>query len=107
MDESSGICLAIGIASVAGGIFCKWLNALLCNGIVGGGLYLGLFLNVMVKCFKQCDSDQTHPFVPAVGLCVLGYITHNMFCYQQICAAGLVFPLMGLAAQHMRTGGKE
>ncbi len=83
----------------------EWLNALLCNGIVGSLLYLGLFLSVMIKCFKQNDAEHTHPFVPAVGLCVLGYMAHNMFCYQQICATGPIFLLMGLAIQNIRIGG--
>lgn len=83
----------------------EWLNALLCTGIVGSLLYLGLFLSVMVKCFKQKDAEHTQPFVPAVGLCVLGYIAHNMFCYQQICATGPIFLLMGLATQNKRIGG--
>ena len=84
----------------------EWLNSLLCNGLIGSVLYLGLFISVMIKCFINSDSGHMHPFAPMIGLCVLGYITHNMFCYQQICATGPIFILMGIAMHSMRTGGK-
>lgn len=84
----------------------EWLNALLCNGIVGSLLYIGLFISVMVKCFTKDESERMHPLAPMVGLCVLGYITHNVFCYQQICATGPIFVLMGVAIHSVRTGGK-
>ncbi len=84
----------------------EWLNALLCNGIVGSLLYIGLFISVMVKCFTKDESEHMHPLAPMVGLCVLGYITHNVFCYQQICATGPIFVLMGVAIHSVRTGGK-
>lgn len=83
----------------------EWLNALLCTGIIGSLLYIGLFLSVMRQCFTKCVSVHTSPIVPAVGLCVLGYMAHNMFCYQQICATGPIFLLMGIATQKMRRGG--
>ncbi len=83
----------------------EWLNALLCHGIIGSLLYLGVFITAMKQCLKQSDSEHAHPFIPAVGLCVLGYITHNVFCYQQICATGPIFVLMGIAMQKIRSGG--
>jgi len=84
----------------------EWLNSLLCHGIVGGLLYFSVFVLVMTKCLKQSDSRQIHPLVPAVGLGVLGYMTHNVFCYQQICATGPMFLLMGIAIQKIKYGGR-
>lgn len=40
--------------------------------------------------------------IQAVGLCVAAYMAHNFFCYQQICATGPIFVLMGLAMALLR-----
>ncbi len=40
--------------------------------------------------------------VQAIGFCVLAYLFHNFFCYQQICATGLIFVLLGVAGAFLR-----
>ncbi len=91
-----------GQETMAANAHNEWLNALLCHGVVGSILYIGIFISVMLKCFYQNDSIHAKPFASAIGLCVLGYMTHNVFCYQQICATGPMFLLMGVATQSMR-----
>lgn len=80
----------------------EWLNALLCHGIIGCGLYCTVFIGSVVGCLRQCNAPKANPFVVAVGLSLLAYMAHNFFCYQQICATGPIFILMGMAARKMR-----
>jgi hypothetical protein len=75
----------------------EWLNMIFCQGIVGGLAYLGIFVNAASFCLRKA-SQKVHPIVPGIGLCVLAYMAHNFFCYQQICATGPIFVLMGVAA---------
>ncbi len=81
----------------------EWLNALLCHGIVGSLLYTGIFISLMVKCFCHKNPKNISPYAIAVALCALSYMMHNLFCYQQICATGPIFILMGIASYQIRS----
>lgn len=81
----------------------EWLNMFFCQGIVGGAAYLGIFVSGAAACLRRVTED----IVPAIGLCVLAYVSHNFFCYQQICATGPVFVLLGVAMSLMREHGYE
>lgn len=48
------------------------------------------------------DTGNDMGVIQAVGLCVAAYMAHNFFCYQQICATGPIFVLMGLAMALLR-----
>lgn len=48
------------------------------------------------------DTGNDMGVIQAVGLCVAAYMAHNFFCYQQICATGPVFVLMGMAMALLR-----
>lgn len=72
----------------------EWLNMVFCQGLIGGVVYLVFFICTAIRFLKS----KGHPLVPAVGLCIVTYMAHNFFCYQQICATGLLFVLMGAAA---------
>lgn len=78
----------------------EWLNQFLCVGILGGLAYLGSFLYIMLQCLR-CE-DEEKPVVPAVGLCIVGYMAHNFFCYQQVSATGVIFVLMGIAMSKLK-----
>ena len=75
----------------------EWLNSLVCYGILGGLAYIGCFVTVAYNCLKGTGKDNVNPLAPAVGLCVVAYMAHNFFCYQQICATPIMFILMGAA----------
>lgn len=77
----------------------EWLNSLFCFGILGGLAYLGIFGAAAYECLGKSDVEQSHPLIPAIGLCVVAYMTHNFFCYQQVCATPIMFLLMGVASQ--------
>lgn len=79
----------------------EWLNMLFCQGILGGTAYLGIFTGGIVACLCGV-KERTEPVVQAVGLCLLAYVFHNFFCYQQICATGPVFVLLGAAISLLR-----
>ncbi len=81
----------------------EWLNALLCHGIIGSLLYIGIFISLIVKCFYKQDTKNISPISIAISLCALSYMMHNIFCYQQICATGPIFILMGIASYHLRS----
>lgn len=90
----------------------EWLNMFFCQGIIGGLAYLGIFISMAFTCIRsgmnECkdgngksdnwDIDGSGSLTVAIGLCVMAYMAHNFFCYQQICATGPVFILMGMGA---------
>ncbi len=82
----------------------EWLNLFFCQGIVGGLAYLASFVSVAYVCLRdRAGSTNTDTnVIQAIGLCVSAYMAHNFFCYQQICATGPVFVLMGLAIALLR-----
>lgn len=75
----------------------EWLNSFFCMGILGGLVYISIFVCVMIYCLKRTDNKNTNSIVPAIGLCIAGYMAHNFFCYQQVSATGVIFVLMGIA----------
>lgn len=75
----------------------EWLNSIFCMGILGGLVYISIFVCVMIYCLKKDDDKNTNRIVPAIGLCIAGYMAHNFFCYQQVSATGVIFVLMGIA----------
>ena len=79
----------------------EWLNSLFCQGIVGGLLYLGIFARTGYVCMTKSGMERK-PFVPAVSLCIVGYVAHNFFCYQQVCATAFIFVFMGTAMHLVR-----
>lgn len=77
----------------------EWLNSLLCYGILGGVAYLAIFLGGAYEALVKADLDKVNPLVPGIGLCVLAYVCHNFFCYQQVCVTPLLFILLGVAVR--------
>lgn len=79
----------------------EWLNMFFCQGILGGLAYLGIFAGGIIACL--CGTQgRAEPVAQAVGLCLLAYASHNFFCYQQICATGPIFILLGAAMSLLR-----
>lgn len=75
----------------------EWLNSFVCFGVVGGILYISIFINALITCLKKVEDNSVSSIVPAIGLCIAGYMAHNFFCYQQVSATGVIFVLMGIA----------
>lgn len=84
----------------------EWLNMFFCQGIFGGLAYLGIFAGGIVACLCGAE-DKAEPVARAVGLCLLAYAFHNFFCYQQICATGVIFVLLGAAMSLLRGNAEK
>jgi len=78
----------------------EWLNSIFCMGIFGGVIYIGLFIYIMLRCLRYINGDD--PIIPAIGLCIAGYMAHNFFCYQQASATGVIFVFMGIAMYRIK-----
>ncbi|MCM1102397.1 MAG: O-antigen ligase family protein [Clostridium sp.] len=124
----------------------EWLNMWICQGAVGGLVYMAVFAGGIIACLcgggnrlessagvaadrlepsagvaadrlepsagvaadlsepsVNAAADLSEPFVRAVGICLLAYCAHNFLCYQQICATGPVFVLLGAAMSGLRS----
>lgn len=75
----------------------EWLNSLICNGLLGGGLYLACFLSAACYCLKNHEHEQELTFISSAGLCIIGYVVNNFFGYQQASATAVIFIAMGVA----------
>lgn len=96
----------------------EWLNMIFCQGIVGGLSYLGIFASGAAGCLfyggERSEDEREklmdikvpggirQALVPGIGLCLLAYMGHNFFCYQQVCATGPIFVLLGIGVAIVR-----
>ena len=79
----------------------EWLTALINVGILGAVAYAGIFIGAIVRFTKKAVE---RPEVIAIVLCILAYMAHNFFCYQQIICTPVIFMLMGAGECLCRTG---
>lgn len=77
----------------------EWFTSLLFFGIFGLVSYLGIFVAQAASCIKKAAKE---PFLIAVAMCILAYIGHNFFCYQQIVCTPLIFIIMGMGEGRLR-----
>ncbi len=77
----------------------EFLNSLVCYGILGMAAYVGIFISAFVRFCKKAGE---FPFVGAAALCILSYIGHNFFCYQQVCCTPFLFMWIGMAEGLLR-----
>ena len=80
----------------------EWLNSLLCYGIVGAIAYIGIFLTAVKRFFGNASKK---PILIAFGACILSYMGHNLFCYQQCICTPTIFILIGIGEYIARTDG--
>ncbi len=70
----------------------EWMTAVINVGIFGAIAYIGIFVSAMVRFTKKSVE---RPEVIAPVLCILGYMAHNFFCYQQIICTPIIFLIIG------------
>ena len=75
------------------------LNMLICYGCAGMAAYYSCFVSAIKQYY--CRSDD-RPYVFAVVLCLVSYLTHNFFCYQQVVCTPIIFVFMGMAESVLR-----
>lgn len=71
----------------------EWFNAVINYGLIGGGAYLGIF-TAAAKGF--IEKGKQEPIIFGIGLAAVGYIIHNVLCYQQIIGTPIIFILLGV-----------
>nr|MCR5303053.1 O-antigen ligase family protein [Lachnospiraceae bacterium] len=74
------------------GIACvhnEWLNCLLGYGILGGASYIAIFVYAIKRALKNIEENL------GVLMCVVAYMVHNFFCYQNIIVTPMIFVMIG------------
>ncbi|MBQ9567368.1 MAG: hypothetical protein IJR31_04745, partial [Lachnospiraceae bacterium] len=82
----------------------EWLNSLITVGILGFITYAGIFVTAMAR-FAKCADDTPETIAPV--LCIIGYMFHNFFCYQQIICTPIIFIIIGAGEAMCRYGRRE
>ncbi len=82
----------------------EWLNSFITVGIVGAVAYIGIFVGAIVRFSKHAKDT---PEVIAPVLCILAYMAHNFFCYQQIICTPIIFIIIGAGEEFCHNGRLE
>ncbi len=82
----------------------EWLNSFITVGIAGAVAYIGIFVGAIVRFSKHAERT---PEVIAPVLCILAYMAHNFFCYQQIICTPIIFIIIGAGEELCRNGRLE
>lgn len=77
----------------------EWVNAVISYGLLGAAAYIGIFIT-SVKNFAKKQSEQ--PVIVGFIACIISYMCHNFFCYQQVCCTPFLFLIIGAGAYMMR-----
>lgn len=77
----------------------EWMNALINYGLFGMLAYAGIFLT-SIKNFAE--KQENMPVIVGFIACIVSYMSHNFFCYQQICCTPFMFLIMGAGVYFMR-----
>lgn len=77
----------------------EWFTILLNSGMAGMISYTGIFFTMLCRCIKYSNKK---PVLIGIALCVIGYMAHNMFCYQQVCSTPHMFIVLGIGEKIIR-----
>ena len=80
----------------------EWLNALINYGIVGALAYIGIFITAIRQFVKNWSET---PMLIGFVACVVSYMCHNFFCYQQVCCTPFMFIIIGAGVYMTRKKG--
>lgn len=81
----------------------EFMNEFLNAGLLGGIAYAGIFISAVVHFAKR---SKTTPEVIAPIMCIVAYMAHNFFCYQQIICTPVIFIIIGAGECLSREGLK-
>ena len=73
----------------------EYLTKLYNIGLVGLVSYIGM-LGGAIYLFVKKRTE--HILLPAFAICVVSYMTHNIFCYEQVCCTPFTYILMGFGS---------
>lgn len=77
----------------------EWITVLVNMGILGLLSYMGFFFAKTARFIKE---RETSPLVLACGLALVGYMSHNIFSFQQVLNGPFVFIMMGIGEAVLR-----
>nr|MCR5108306.1 O-antigen ligase family protein [Lachnospiraceae bacterium] len=77
----------------------EWLNSLFTLGIAGAVSYLGIFVSAA---YLIASNKKRNILTIGISTCIVSYIVHNFFCYQQVLCTPAIFLLMGFAVSVIR-----
>lgn len=77
----------------------EWFNGMINYGLLGGITYLGIFMANLVETGKKA---KTTPDMVMVIACVVSYMCHNFFCYQQVLCTPFIMIIMGMGQYIIR-----
>lgn len=81
----------------------EWLNMCVNTGIIGGCLYLGIFVSSLVRFVKKSEEI---PVLLGFAACIAAYCAHNIFCYQEVLCTPFVFLFIALGEYQIRKKAK-
>ena len=81
----------------------EWLNMLVNEGILGALAYLGIFVTAFYGLWKRKDDK----LIMIVLLAIAGYMANATFSFQQVVSTPLMFAVLGMGEQLIRSKKKE
>ena len=79
----------------------EWLNAVVNYGLLGGISYLGIFISSIVSCGRKAKQM---PELIMIMVCVVAYMSHNLFCYQQVLCTPFIIIIMAIGQYLIKKG---
>ena len=73
----------------------EYLTKLYTLGLAGLIAYVTMLITGIAVFLKNRDKN---PLLPAFALCVAAYMTHSIFCYEQVCCTPFFYILMGIGS---------
>lgn len=77
----------------------EWITVLVNMGLLGLFSYMGMFFSKAGRFIKKAE---TSPFAFACGLSLVGYMSNNLFSFQQVLNSPFIFIMMGIGEAIIR-----
>lgn len=77
----------------------EWMNAAINYGLLGAAAYIGIFVSA-VRSFAA--KQENMPVLVGMIACIVSYMCHNFFCYQQVCCTPFLFMIIGAGIYRIR-----
>lgn len=82
----------------------EYLTKLYTIGIVGLLAYVTMLVTGFTGFMKNRSKN---PMLPAFALCIVSYMAHNIFCYEQVCCTPFFYILMGIGSNWIHNQTKK
>lgn len=82
----------------------EYLTKLYTLGIAGLIAYVTMLITGVIIFLKNRDKTS---FLPAFALCIVSYMVHNIFCYEQVCCTPFFYILMGIGSNLIHNQTKK